>query len=825
MSSKRLHIILFILSVLYGTICGNCQTTTTGTDFWLTFMDNTDPQPGNDMLKVYVSAPQTCTFTLTNPNTGWSSSGTVQPGVVSSISVPQVQGYNTSTCTLLNKGLHLVATDTVAVYLSTTGLTSLDVCNVFPTSVLRDKYMIQTYPSDWNGSEFVVLATEDSTWVDIYLTDNTSDGHTTGTTLSVFFPNAGKSYQVKTPSVGDFSGTRVESRNCKKIAVFQGNACVYIPDHNASTCDHAIEEAVPVYNWGKHFVAIGCGSADYPDHVRITSLEDNCVVNKNNVFLCSLSAGETYEYLLYSAPANHGYDYIECSKPANLNIFFASTGNGTGDPSMLTISPLEQTIHNITFNCSNSGSTTNHYVVVTTRAADASLLRLDGNVITQNFVTVSANPDYKHIIIHVSAGSHTLSMSGGTGFIAHAYGLGNQESYAFNLGSSMNDLTSTLLVNGLSTTLNRTHHFCRGTNVNMSVMYSTPPDTIVWNFGDGTTGTGNIVNHSYNTPGQYTVNCTLTTDGGCLYYGVLTANLVIHDFDTVEIDTLCCDSLFSWHGSTYTVPGTLSHLQPNSYGCDSLTYLDLTFGQKSYIYTRDTTCEYQSLHDTVLTILLGQNTQGCDSIEIQTLTIHPINHTAQTVEGCDSLFFNDRMYYNDNTTDLTLENQFGCDSIIHVNIHVYDSKESIRDVYINEGDSLTWIDGRTYYDSTSDAYVTLHTVHGCDSVVRLHLHIIPAPEPPPIDSSTVWAPNAFTPDCETNSIFKVFGNDLIVVRVHIFNRWGLKVAEFDGLNEGWDGTCKGVPCKEEAYVYLIEYVTKDKPSYTHRKTGTVLLIR
>ena len=48
-----------------------------------------------------------------------------------------------------------------------------------------------------------------------------------------------------------------------------------------------------------------------------------------------------------------------------------------------------------------------------------------------------------------------------------------------------------------------------------------------------------------------------------------------------------------------------------------------------------------------------------------------------------------------------------------------------------------------------------------------------------------------------------------------------------GLNlaDSWDGTYKGAPCPQGAYVYLITYTTVSQPSHPQRVKGTVLLLR
>jgi gliding motility-associated-like protein len=85
-------------------------------------------------------------------------------------------------------------------------------------------------------------------------------------------------------------------------------------------------------------------------------------------------------------------------------------------------------------------------------------------------------------------------------------------------------------------------------------------------------------------------------------------------------------------------------------------------------------------------------------------------------------------------------------------------------------------------------------------------------------------PNAFAPGNGVNGRFKVIKRGLATLHhFRIYDRWGVVVYETKDIEEGWDGTYKGVPQPVGVYVYDVSAVTVNGEVY--KKTGNVTLLR
>ncbi|MCC6818805.1 MAG: gliding motility-associated C-terminal domain-containing protein, partial [Bacteroidia bacterium] len=87
-----------------------------------------------------------------------------------------------------------------------------------------------------------------------------------------------------------------------------------------------------------------------------------------------------------------------------------------------------------------------------------------------------------------------------------------------------------------------------------------------------------------------------------------------------------------------------------------------------------------------------------------------------------------------------------------------------------------------------------------------------------ISDAKIFIPNAFTPNQDGKNevfiprailIFNQTGNPILDYHLEIYNRWGEQVFFSDDVNQGWDGTFKGVLCPEGHYVYKVRALALD----------------
>lgn len=92
-----------------------------------------------------------------------------------------------------------------------------------------------------------------------------------------------------------------------------------------------------------------------------------------------------------------------------------------------------------------------------------------------------------------------------------------------------------------------------------------------------------------------------------------------------------------------------------------------------------------------------------------------------------------------------------------------------------------------------------------------------------IKENNLFFPTAFSPNGDKlNDRFSISGQFIVKIELEIFNRWGEMVYSSSD-NEPWDGSFKGKPAQEDAYVWSANVT--DLAGRTFKRRGTVALIR
>lgn len=92
------------------------------------------------------------------------------------------------------------------------------------------------------------------------------------------------------------------------------------------------------------------------------------------------------------------------------------------------------------------------------------------------------------------------------------------------------------------------------------------------------------------------------------------------------------------------------------------------------------------------------------------------------------------------------------------------------------------------------------------------------------DASDVKLVNVFTPNNDgVNDVFKPILKGIYESKVWVFDRWGVLMYNWNGVNGSWDGyTTSGVECPDGVYVYVIEAKGFDGKEYKLKSNLTLI---
>ena len=239
---------LLVLLILYASFAGFSQDfSNKGKDFWVAYTGHIDGTASR--MALYITADQDATVTVevngvsTAPVLALANKVTTIQ-LTTSTTPSNTLAYNSQTEGVgIKKGIHIISDRAVAVYAHILNAARSGSTLVIPTTVLGREYYAASYQTLSAGSgkysEFAVLATEDSTTVEIIPTRSDIGSKRVANVSYQVKLNKGDVYQYQ--SFNDLSGSYIKSvasatAPCKPIAVFSGSSWTAMGCSNISFC-------------------------------------------------------------------------------------------------------------------------------------------------------------------------------------------------------------------------------------------------------------------------------------------------------------------------------------------------------------------------------------------------------------------------------------------------------------------------------------------------------------------------------------------------------------------------------------------------------------
>ncbi len=401
------------------------------------------------------------------------------------------------------RGIHIESLNgvPVAVYEHTYGKDAAGAMLLFPTNTWGSTYNVLSLGGKSNSgapnSFFFVMASEDNTIIEITPSANIIDSSSnslfnSGTTTNIKYPanvpfqitlNKGQVFNAMGAIVNglgaDLTGTLVRSINCdKKIAVWAGNGRTFV---NSAGCtanagsDNMLQQMFPRVAWGTKYLTTPTKTMEYSVY-KICVLDPTTRVWVNNPSRTTPLTGLIGNF--YYEIENNTYNLIESDKPIMLIQYVITGGcknntfgnNGNGDPEMIILSPVQQAINNTSVfsagrtNIANNGAS---YINVVIKTGGVPSFRLDPatnptqrvDTGTSSYSNTSVygsstlipianafrvhpnEPGYSYARFRVASSQYHYLVSD-SGFNAIAYGMTAGESYGYNAGTAIKNLSA-----------------------------------------------------------------------------------------------------------------------------------------------------------------------------------------------------------------------------------------------------------------------------------------------------------------------------------------------------------------------------------------------
>ncbi len=442
-SKKQVPVMLLavIVSVLFlshelRAATNSPEKTNEGKEFWLCFQRNYKDTPAgtvkskNDLiLQLFLTGNKESNVVIEIDGIGFKSTVKLPADSIKNVMIDaaaQVKGEEIPE----RLAVHITSDNPIAVYGLNSRWQTTDTYLGLPVATLGKEYYAIGYKySEGLLSQFAVIATEDETTLTITPASTTSKKHPAGEPFTVKL-NRGDVYQVTSfpePKGSDLTGSHIVSN--KKIAVFSGHQCAYVPE-GVVGCNHLVEQLPPVSTWGNSFfVGMLGGRSKYT--IRVVASQNNTKIYENSKLTATINAGEFYENT--NVTEN---EQITTDHPVMVAQYSQGflNGDSVGDPMMLLVSPKEQFLKASRFATPKTGQW-RHFVNLVIRTSGIASIQLDGLPVDHSLFSKVGDGEYSIGQILVLFGSHKIEADEYFGMSSYGFGFGDEAYDAYgNMG-------------------------------------------------------------------------------------------------------------------------------------------------------------------------------------------------------------------------------------------------------------------------------------------------------------------------------------------------------------------------------------------------------
>jgi gliding motility-associated-like protein len=352
----------------------------------------------------------------------------------------------------------------------------------------------------------------------------------------------------------------------------------------------------------------------------------------------------------------------------------------------------------------------------------------------------------------------------------NSYGAYNANLVVTSPNGCSNSFATTVLVHALPTAAFTVGPVCEDDPAAFIDGSTIPVGNIAswnWTFGDNTAGSNSSnPSHTYTDPGTYPITMAIVSDHGCPDNTTGLIRIIpkpVVDFATEDV---CFGFPSSLTDLSYPVTGSIVQYQWN-------------FGDGS-------TSSDQNPEHTF-------NTWGWFQVSLTAVTDSGCVETL-TVPNAVNIWAPPTAQFTNNATEAS-------DIYPLVSFTNLTSTAGLYFWNFGDGDTSTMFNPTHMYAQTGVYDVQLITIdlNGCVDTILIPIEIRP--------TSTVYIPNAFTPNGDTkNDVFQVYSSNIKQLEVQIYDRWGIKIIEWKDVRGGWDGKVNGTPAQADTYVYRVSTI-------------------